>query len=535
MTELLQRANLLQYEAALLEQGADDLQQLLEVSEEEFQGLLKAIGMASKPFHVMRFRKALGQQVPVCTRRDDHLASFPNTSTPHTVTVFASRIDPLSTTLPLTDPISHLHSSSICFTQPTPVVTMAPTPSTTVTIASTPPPLSATNTVSPPPPPDGTLSSNGHTEDSGNARRVIQIDVSAEELERLVDDSTPVQMRLGPSPFSPDMWDANRREIIHSSSQVFTTSNSRRRNHDLTEHETFMNEAAYRLCLWDPTLLVRREELFTLAKKLVRESGSSGAIQVKYSTTPSIAKRARGCPYPLQRGPDGKFRACFDLNYDMREKQISEVERLLAENVAEEQVKQVLLSEAKRQKDYSSVLQLQEEIAALGQTYRQLRTQLSKVKRKQRRAVRHQKIKKMKDNDEEAVRSEGDNQTTVEKYPSLQIPILPVLAQELNETAAIVAAAVSAGTAVGGDFTQMGGQLGEDSVHKELTIPPAIASEEIASTSSGMQSASFTELAMKGQPVHKEITIPSAVSEEVASTNTQMQSPTFTQLAMTSN
>ena len=493
VSELLQRANLLQYEAALLEQGADDLQQLLEVSEEEFQGLLEAIGMTSKPFHVMRFRKALGQQVPGSVRRENSLASLITTNTPPTVTVFASRIDPLSTTLSLTDPSPHLQNSSICFTPPSTVVTLAPTPASTVTIATTPPPPSATITISPPA--DCELPGEDQLGDSSNVRKVVQIDVSTEQLERLVDECTPVQMRLGPSPVSPDIWDTNRREIIHSSSQVFTTSNSRRRSHDLTEHETFMNEAAYRLCLWDPTLLVRREELFTLAKKLVRESGSSGAIQVKYSTSSNVAKRTRGCPYPLQRGTDGKFKACFDLNYEMREKQIAEVERLLAENVAEEQVKQVLLSEAKRQKDYSSVLQLQEEIATLGQTYRQLRTQLSKVKRKQRRAVRHQEIKKMKSDEEGSTRSEGDNQSTADKYTPLQMSILPVLAQELNETAAIVAAAVSAGTAVGGDFAQMGGQLGTEPVHKEINVPPAVVSEEVASSNSQIQ-PSFTGLRM---------------------------------------
>ena len=274
-------------------------------------------------------------------------------------------------------------------------------------------------------------------------RKVVQIDVSVQQLEQIVDESAPVQLRLGPSPISPDVWDAGRKDLIRSSSQVFLCSNSRRRGHDLTEHETFINEAAYQLCLWDPTLLVRREELLSLAKRLVRESGTSGTIQVKYST--STNPRLRSSPYPLQRGTDGKFKACFELNFDLREKQIGEVERLLAENVAEEQVKQVLLSEAKRQKDYSSVLQLQEEIATLGQTYRQLRTQLSKVKRKQRRSVRHQEMKRLRGDDE------SENSLT-EKYSSLQLPMLPPeLAQELNDTAAIVGGAVSTATANDGN------------------------------------------------------------------------------------
>ena len=427
VTALLQRANLVQYEASLLEQGADDLQQLMEISEEELQGLVKAIGMDVKPFHVMRFRKALGRHVPGGVCREDGLANFGPGQIPPTVTVFASRIDPLSMNLP-TDP-SSIHGSNVCYN---PTSSLTPAPSSTVTISSSPgPPPSSTINISP-------VQDDGEDTDT-NCRKVVQIEVSVQQLEQIVDESAPVQLRLGPSPISPDVWDAGRKDLIRSSSQVFLSSNSRRRGHDLTEHESFINEAAYQLCLWDPTLLVRREELLSLAKKLVRESGTSGTIQVKYSM--STNPRLRSSPYPLQRGTDGKFKACFELNFDLREKQIVEVERLLAENVAEEQVKQVLLSEAKRQKDYSSVLQLQEEIATLGQTYRQLRTQLSKVKRKQRRSVRHQEIKRM--------RNSGENDTSLtEKYSSLQLPMLPPeLAQELSDTAAIVSGAVTSATA----------------------------------------------------------------------------------------
>lgn len=474
---LLQRSNLTQYETPLLEQGADDLQQLMEVSEEELQGLIKSVGMDSKPFHVMRFRKALGRYLPAGMVREDSLTSF-TSSIPPTVTVFASRIDPLSMNPP-SDHTSSMSSSSVCY-NPSSIVTLAPTPSSVVTISSTPPP-----------PPSSTISTphSDGDEVNSNARKVVQIEVTSQQLEQIVDDTTPVQLRLGPSPVSPDVWDAGRKELIRSSSQVFTNSNSRKRGHELTEHETFMNAAAYQLCLWDPTLLVRRDELFTLAKKLVHESSNSKAIQVKYSDTSNKNSRMRGSPYPLHRGTDGKFKACFEVNFDLRERQISEVERLLAENVAEEQVKQVLLSEAKRQKDYSSVLQLQEEIATLGQTYRQLRTQLSKIRRKQRRSVRHQEMRRMK--------TDEDHETTLaDKYPALQLPILPPeLTQGLTDTTAMVAATVPS------RFTGVS-QQHTDTVSKEISIPAVITSDDmtISSNSSAMpqvQTSGFPELGMK--------------------------------------
>ena len=42
-------------------------------------------------------------------------------------------------------------------------------------------------------------------------------------------------------------------------------------------------------------------------------------------------------PYP-QKGPGGKFQSCFQM--DFRERQIAQLEQLLAKNVAEEQLGQ---------------------------------------------------------------------------------------------------------------------------------------------------------------------------------------------------
>ena len=42
-----------------IDTGADDLQQLKDLSDGEFRQLCEMVGMDTKPFHMMRFRKTL--------------------------------------------------------------------------------------------------------------------------------------------------------------------------------------------------------------------------------------------------------------------------------------------------------------------------------------------------------------------------------------------------------------------------------------------------------------------------------------------
>ncbi|KAF6735680.1 NGFI-A-binding protein 2 [Oryzias melastigma] len=56
---VLQRANLLAYYETFIQQGGDDVQQLCEAAEEEFLEIMALVGMATKPLHVRRLQKAL--------------------------------------------------------------------------------------------------------------------------------------------------------------------------------------------------------------------------------------------------------------------------------------------------------------------------------------------------------------------------------------------------------------------------------------------------------------------------------------------
>lgn len=79
---ILQRANLLSYYGAFIQQGGDDVQQLCEAAEEEFLEIMALVGMASKPLHVRRLQKALRDWVTNPALFNQPLASLPVCSIP---------------------------------------------------------------------------------------------------------------------------------------------------------------------------------------------------------------------------------------------------------------------------------------------------------------------------------------------------------------------------------------------------------------------------------------------------------------------
>lgn len=79
---ILQRANLLYYYEAFIQQGGDDVQQLCEAGEEEFLEIMALVGMASKPLHVRRLQKALRDWVTNPAIFNQPLTSLPVCSIP---------------------------------------------------------------------------------------------------------------------------------------------------------------------------------------------------------------------------------------------------------------------------------------------------------------------------------------------------------------------------------------------------------------------------------------------------------------------
>lgn len=84
-----------------------------------------------------------------------------------------------------------------------------------------------------------------------------------------------VELKLPPMEVIID-WeklDPERQQLIRDHSRIYGRDVKKRKTNTLNSHEQMINEAAAQLCLRDPTLLVRRDELFTMARRVVRDSG----------------------------------------------------------------------------------------------------------------------------------------------------------------------------------------------------------------------------------------------------------------------
>ena len=71
-------------------------------------------------------------------------------------------------------------------------------------------------------------------------------------------------------------WDDEHKAIIREHSAIYGRKSKnckKRKTLDLTNHELSVNSAAYELCIRDPTLLVRRNELLNRSRAIVRGSG----------------------------------------------------------------------------------------------------------------------------------------------------------------------------------------------------------------------------------------------------------------------
>lgn len=209
LQSVLRVANLLDYYPSFLEQGGDDVQQFCDASEEEFKEIVALVGMSTKPLHTRRLQKAL---VEWKSKRGHS----------------PERISPGSwmdkwTSSPQVNRTPQ-GSTSASFTTPT---------------------------------------------SSGRKRR------SSSGAGKGGPEKRVVELKLPPMEVIID-WeklDPERQQLIRDHSRIYGRDIKKRKTNTLNSHEQMINEAAAQLCLRDPTLLVRRDELFTMARRVVRDSG----------------------------------------------------------------------------------------------------------------------------------------------------------------------------------------------------------------------------------------------------------------------
>lgn len=87
-----------------------------------------------------------------------------------------------------------------------------------------------------------------------------------------------------------DVTDARRMEEIRKYSAIYGRFDCKRKpEKPLTLHEVCVNEAAAQICSLMPALLTRRDELFPLARQVVKDAGFGHSSSIRLSTLRYIA------------------------------------------------------------------------------------------------------------------------------------------------------------------------------------------------------------------------------------------------------
>ncbi|VVC32391.1 Nab, N-terminal,NAB co-repressor, domain [Cinara cedri] len=282
---VMQRASLLAYYDTLLEMGGDDLQQLCDAGEEEFLEIMALVGMASKPLHVRRLQKALHEWVS-----NPAMFQAPLTSPiaggsipvlpPNPIRPFLSACpNPLIQTS-----IHHGYYTPLGYGYQPPT-SPSPVPSSTNQLPQVAQTSEATTSAgqhygdsnSPGQSPGSPLQLSPSLDDSQIARlatsakelvqRLPQYQPKAQTAKRKTNKELECVLNM------PEE-DPRRIESIRKYSAIYGRFDCKRKpEKPLTLHEVSVNEAAAQICKLVPVLLTRRDELFPLARQVVRDSG----------------------------------------------------------------------------------------------------------------------------------------------------------------------------------------------------------------------------------------------------------------------
>ncbi|XP_071155368.1 NGFI-A-binding protein 1-like isoform X3 [Mytilus edulis] len=281
---VLQRANLLQYYDTFISQGGDDVQQLCEAGEEEFLEIMALVGMASKPLHVRRLQKALQEWVANPAAFQGQI-QMPMIGTPPGAT--GNQSSQLGQTVPKmnlnggqvnrdqanpyqmhssTSPVMNARSWS-----PSPLIQPTTSPGPANMVGGNQSEIKEENSHSQSPIPTPVLVEsqiNAIAEAATNiAKAIPYFEAKPLNMKKQINkDIMALQQQPDDSP--------NRLDEMRKYAAIYGRFDSKRKNiKPMSMHEISVNEAAAQLCLHMPTLLTRREDLFPLARQVVKDSG----------------------------------------------------------------------------------------------------------------------------------------------------------------------------------------------------------------------------------------------------------------------
>ncbi|KAG9333978.1 hypothetical protein JZ751_009294 [Albula glossodonta] len=325
---VLQRANLLAYYDTFIQQGGDDVQQLCEAGEEEFLEIMALVGMATKPLHVRRLQKALRDWAANPALFNQPLASVPLNSIP------LFKIDATGATAGggaaggARKSLSNGQPGSPCEREERASLTplRSTSPKSPCSQASPQPPdafyrdklspmdphwlsqdpdrncasVSGADEDQPSPPlpppaltpaassstsalawPGGRLDSETARAVSESVGRLLRTMPRADpgEVKALLKLNKKLAKTVGHI-YKLDPQDPAKEEEIRKYSLIYGRFDSKRREgKQLTHHEMIINEAAAQFCIRDNALLLRRVELFSLARQVARECAYTSTLK----------------------------------------------------------------------------------------------------------------------------------------------------------------------------------------------------------------------------------------------------------------
>ncbi|XP_072308650.1 NGFI-A-binding protein 2 [Eucyclogobius newberryi] len=317
---VLQRANLLSYYDTFIQQGGDDVQQLCEAAEEEFLEIMALVGMATKPLHVRRLQKALrdwaanpavfsqpvssvpllpmfkvdgtgtragkglsnGQPGSPCEREDRACLTPMRSGSPRSP---CSQPSPQPPDTHYRDKLSPMDPHWLCPDQDAGSYPSGPdedAPSPPLPSACPPGPSASPGSSS-------ALSAwSGGQLDPDTTKAVME---SVDRLLRTIARSDPAEVKtllrmnkkmakIVGHIFKMGAEDVNKEEEIRKYSLIYGRFDSKRREgKQLTHHELIINEAAAQFCIRDNALLLRRVELFSLARQVARKCAYTSTLK----------------------------------------------------------------------------------------------------------------------------------------------------------------------------------------------------------------------------------------------------------------
>ncbi|XP_076322731.1 uncharacterized protein LOC143231868 isoform X6 [Tachypleus tridentatus] len=357
---VLQRANLLSYYDTFICQGGDDVQQLCEAGEEEFLEIMALVGMASKPLHVRRLQKALQEWVnnPAMFQAPLIPSFLPNASNHPLNMPSVSRPGP--------GPGGGGISGVNALLQPT-GMPLRPSP---------PVPMLPSSSQSSPSP--------GRKDATSPCQ--LQQQHPKHQTQQHLNQSYFQQYVMTMAEDDP-----RRMDEIRKYAAIYGRFDCKRKpEKPLTLHEVSVNEAAAQICKHIPTLLTRRDELFPLARQVVRDSGYQYSKGHSRSQSYNRSFDEENCKHPRLDPSPNSITDKVQLEEERKKRQ--DRLELIAEQLKtlghQQQEMKIRMQQAREIQDYTGANQIQPQLEQISTQQMQLINEQSELNKQLKKIER---------------------------------------------------------------------------------------------------------------------------------------------------